>query len=307
MNIDQLKYFVDLAKTNSITTTAKRMFISQQALSESIKRLENELGCTLLSRSKTGIEFTDDGKMVLDYARNILEQHLQMEQNLQMKYNKNHLQGKLSIGVGPTVCNTFLPQLILKMHRQYPAIKLHVLEHSRDTILSLLRISELDFGLLGIYKNEDEAAVMVPTHKHLSVPLTFDNLQLKKLYSDPIVCVMSKNHPLSAYDVLNSQQLSNEPQTNYGTGITPFTFMHSPLVSTNAKIHQQFILEENLVCCMPYQAYLSQFNDRNFTYRSIIDYPPVINYLIYRNSVLEENEILYTRFIETALSVVTEL
>ncbi|MBQ2860056.1 MAG: LysR family transcriptional regulator, partial [Peptococcaceae bacterium] len=43
MNIDQLKYFADLAKTNSITNTAKRMFISQQALSESIKRLENEV------------------------------------------------------------------------------------------------------------------------------------------------------------------------------------------------------------------------------------------------------------------------
>ena len=57
MNIDQLRYFADLAKTNSITNTAKRMFISQQALSESIKRLENEVGCTLVNRSKTGVEF----------------------------------------------------------------------------------------------------------------------------------------------------------------------------------------------------------------------------------------------------------
>ncbi|MBQ1188217.1 MAG: LysR family transcriptional regulator, partial [Peptococcaceae bacterium] len=54
MNIDQLKYLVDLAKTSSMNTTAKRMFISQQAISESMKRLEKELDCTLLTRSKTG-------------------------------------------------------------------------------------------------------------------------------------------------------------------------------------------------------------------------------------------------------------
>ena len=83
MNIDQLRYFADLAKTGSMNTTAKRMFISQPALSESVKRLEEELGCPLLLRSKTGITFTEDGKMVLEHALRILEQHEQIQQKLQ--------------------------------------------------------------------------------------------------------------------------------------------------------------------------------------------------------------------------------
>lgn len=307
MNIDQLRYFADLAKTNSITNTAKRMFISQQALSESIKRMENELGCTLVHRSKSGITFTEDGKYILEYAQKMLELHNEMEQHLQSKYNKDFLHGKLTIGVGPTISNVFLPKLMLKMHHQYPSVKLHVLEHSSNTILSLLRSSELDFGIFGIYTENNPEIVVSAMQKELSLPQTYEKLQLKKLYSDPMVCVMSKNHSLTAYQELTRAQLKDVPQTTYATDTISFTTNNSVHVSTNAKIHQQFILEEGVICCMPYQAYLSQFHDKNFSFRPISDHPPVINYLIYRETVLEENEALYTRFIETAQSLALEL
>ncbi len=307
MNIDQLKYFSDLAKTNSITNTAKRMFISQQALSESIKRMENELGCTLVHRSKAGITFTEDGKYILEYAKKVLTLHNEMEQHLQSKYNKEFLHGKLTIGVGPTISNVFLPKLMLKMHHLYPSVKLHVLEHSRDTILSLLRSSELDFGIFGIYTETNPEIYVSSMQKKLTHPQTYDKLQLKKLYSDPMVCIMAKNHPLAAYPELKRIQLKDLPQTTYATDTSSFTANNAVHVSTNAKIHQQFIIEEGVVCCMPYQAYLGQFHDKNFVFRPISDYPPVVNYLIYRETVLEENEALYTRFIETAQSLALEL
>ena len=307
MNIDQLRYFADLAKTNSITNTAKRMFISQQALSESIKRLENEVGCTLVNRSKTGVEFTDDGKLILNYAQQILELHTAMEQELQAKYNNDFLRGKLSIGVGPTVSNVFLPKLMLKMHHQYPSIKLHVLEHSSDTILSLLRTSELDFGIFGIYAETDPLKVISTAHLRLTNPQTFDKLKLIKLYNDPMVCVMYKNHPMTAHKLLTRQMLENIPQTNYATDTATFTISNAVHVSTNAKIHQQFMHEEGLVCCMPYQAYLTQFQDKNYVFRPISDHLPIENYLIFRDDLLDENEALYTRFIETAQLLAAEL
>lgn len=307
MNIDQLKYFADLAKTNSITTTAKRMFISQQALSESIKRLENEVGCTLVTRSKTGVSFTEDGKLILDYAKKILELHMELEEKLQSKYNKDFLHGKLTIGVGPTASNVFLPKLMLKMHRQYPSIKLHVLESPRESILSLLRTSELDFGIFGIYTETDSERFVGPEEKLLTSLQTFEKLHLTKLYTDPMVCVMYKNHPMTAQKVLTREQLKDIAQTNYATDATSFTVSNAVHVSTNARIHQQFMQEEGLICCMPYQAYLTQFQDKNFVFRPISDYPPVENYLIYRENLLEEDEALYTRFIETAQLLAAEL
>ena len=65
MHTDQMAYLIDVAKTGSINTTAKRMFSSQQAVSESLKRLEAELNCTILNRSKRGVSLTEDGKYVL--------------------------------------------------------------------------------------------------------------------------------------------------------------------------------------------------------------------------------------------------
>ena len=310
MNIDQLKYFADLAKTNSITNTAKRMFISQQALSESIKRLENELGCTLVNRSKTGVEFTDDGKAVLEYANKMLEQHKSLENHLQNKYNKNYLQGKLSIGVGPTVSNVFLPKLMLKMHRQYPDIKLHILEASRDAILSMLNTSDLDFGIFGVYTDENKTPLTSHLHKQLSDPQIVNKLQMQELYSDPMVCVLSQNHPLSVEKQLTRTQLDGIAQTNFSSEIDALSRFDNEnflCISTNARIHQQFILEENVICCMPYQAYISQFNDKHFTFRPIIDSSPVENYLFYRKSAFEENEILYTQFIEAAKILAKEL
>ena len=307
MNIDQLKYFADLAKTNSITNTAKRMFISQQALSESIKRLENELGCTLVNRSKTGVEFTDDGKLILDYAQKILDLHTEMEHHLQAKYNNNILRGKLSIGVGPTVSNVFLPKFMIKLNNKYPSIKLHFLENSSDSIVSLLRTSELDFAIFGIYTETDSEKSISALQQQLSYPQTFDKLKLIKLYTDPMVCVMHKNHPLTAQTVLNRAQLNDLPQTTYATESESFTVSNAVHVSTNAKIHQQFMLEEGLICCMPYQAYLTQFQDKHYVFRPISDYPPVENYLIYRETILEENEAIYTCFIETAQLLAAEL
>lgn len=307
MNIDQLNYFADLAKTNSITNTAKRMFISQQALSESIKRLENELGCTLITRSKTGVTFTEDGKTVLEYANKILEQHKLLERHLQSKYNKNYLQGKLSIGVGPTVSNVFLPKLMFKMHQLYPDIKLHILEAQRETIVSMLHTSELDFGIFGIYTDEDESTIV---RKRLADPKTLNKLQIEELYSDPLVCVMPQNHPLSSEKHLTLAQLEGIAQTNYSSSIDSLARpenRNSLCISTNAKIHQQFILEENMICRMPYQAYVSQFDDKRITFREIVDDSPVINYLFYRKSAFEENEILYTQFIETAKALAKKL
>ena len=91
MHSDQLLYLIDISKTNSINATAKRMFSSQQAVSESIKHLEAELNCTILNRSKTGVELTDDGKYVLSYATTMIEQYNFLRHHFQSNNQKSFL------------------------------------------------------------------------------------------------------------------------------------------------------------------------------------------------------------------------
>lgn len=82
MQITQLEYLVDLSETYSITNTAKRFYITQQAVSNSIKSLELELGVQLLNRSKKGVTFTPEGNLVLKYARKMLMNLDDMKQNI---------------------------------------------------------------------------------------------------------------------------------------------------------------------------------------------------------------------------------
>jgi len=72
MRIEQLQYLCDIKQTRSINKTAEHFFISQQAVSHSIKKLETELECTLLNRLSVGVEITPEGEIVVQYAEHIL-------------------------------------------------------------------------------------------------------------------------------------------------------------------------------------------------------------------------------------------
>lgn len=295
MNIDQLRYFADLAKTKSMNTTAKRMFISQPALSESVKRLEEELNCVLLIRSKTGIAFTEDGKMVLEHALRILEHHDQIRRNLQIKYDQEHLHGKLVIGVGPTINDTFLPDLLLEMHQCHPHITLSVLENSSDSLFSLLENSIIDIGLIGFSKTFPQG---------FSLSCVYDNYYIKKLFSDPIVCVMEKSHPLSMYKTLTREQLKNQKQTVYGNDASFITTVGALHISTNAKVHQQFMKNVGTICTMPYHAFLALYPQNEFVCKAVTDAEPVVTYLICNQSSLEKSPELFQAFIDIS-SIVT--
>ena len=68
LRIEQLRYFLEVATSRSISTAAQNLFISQQALSTSLRKIEAELGLTLVVRSKTGIVLTEDGRLFAQYA-----------------------------------------------------------------------------------------------------------------------------------------------------------------------------------------------------------------------------------------------
>lgn len=300
MNIDQMKYLADLAITNSMNVTARRMFISQQAVSDSVKRLEQELGCTLLNRSKTGISFTEDGKVILEHVQKMLKQFDYIEHYLHEKYNKDYVQGKLLLGAGPVVNETILPELLVRMHNKFPNISIHVAGNSIDTIIQLLKNAELDFILFS-YSKENQFDFQNINFETLHTDL--EAFEVHMLYIDPIVCVMPNNHPLSVQETVTTEEMSNHKQTAYSDDtsfITSKGYLH---VSTNIKIHQQFIKSEGTICSLPLRTYLTLFSPKEFTCKFITDALPVYVYLICRKDMKEKKEALYQDFIDTAVSL----
>lgn len=300
MNIDQLKYLADLAITNSMNLTARRMFITQQAVSDSIKRMEHELGCTLLNRSKTGISFTEDGKVILEHAQKILKHHNDIEHYLQEKYNKNYTEGKLFIGAGPVVNEVILPELLFRMHNRFPNINIHVASNSIESIIDLLRTGDLDFILFGYTKNNrfDFQSIDFDTvHQELEA------YALHRLYIDPLVCVMTHNHPLSVQETVSLADMNNYKQTVYSNDVSYVTNKGYQHVSTNIKIHQQFIKSEGTICSLPFRTYLTLFPQKEYTCKFITDAAPVHTYLICRKDMQQEKASLYQNLIDTAVSL----
>lgn len=85
MQIDSLKYFYEVAELKSISKVANNSHISQPALSHQLLKLEKELGAKLLERSNRGVELTEQGKIVYNYAKKILNYHNNMVQDVNIK------------------------------------------------------------------------------------------------------------------------------------------------------------------------------------------------------------------------------
>lgn len=90
MNINQLEYLLDISRTYSISNTAKRFFMTQQAMSSSIRQLEKELGYVLLKRNNKGILFTDEGKIFLTYAEKMLNDFAELKSHLDITANQEN-------------------------------------------------------------------------------------------------------------------------------------------------------------------------------------------------------------------------
>ena len=297
MNTDQMAYLIDIAKTGSINTTAKRLFSSQQAISESIKRLENELNCTLLIRSKKGVTLTEDGKYVLKQITAMYEQY----EDLQYYFNLRHntLNGSLKIGVAPLATAIFLPDLLFNIYRNYPDVTLYTQELSIEEIFQQILQKELDFGIVGLSdQSEYQLENSQETYK--------DTLFLQPLFEDEICCVMHKHHPYAAYKTITDEQINQTKLTCYSlpTANNMSTYLH---ISNNTAIHQKFMKEEHTVAILPYQLFKQLYSPKEFLAIPLQNKISCTTTLVYSLADIYEENMLFQTFIDTAIDLARKI
>jgi LysR family cyn operon transcriptional activator len=142
--IRQLRYFLEVADAHSFSRAAQRLGVSQPAVSQQIRELENTLGTTLLQRKGKRISLTVAGQLFEARARAIL---LQVDQTVEdMTSEPRQLHGTLRLGVIPYLDIALMPKLLGHFAEAYPAIDLSVLEISSTDIETLLEEGRLDLG-----------------------------------------------------------------------------------------------------------------------------------------------------------------
>lgn len=145
MNIDLELYrvFYVVAKHKHMTKASEELCISQPAISQSIKKLEDQLGGTLFIRSNKGMELTSEGKMFYDYVKGALE----LINNAENEFTsfKDLSKGEIKIGASTTITKLVLMDTIKKFHDDFPNININITNDLTSNLIVDLQKGKLDF------------------------------------------------------------------------------------------------------------------------------------------------------------------
>ena len=132
MNIRNLEYFIKVVDTNSFTKAAEELFISQSAISQQIKALEDELGFPLMIRNRKGFELTQAGKYLYIEGKNIIANIKEIENHA--TYISKNNNKELKIGHVVNYGYQELKKALRIFSAKYPEIKISIKDGTHDTI-----------------------------------------------------------------------------------------------------------------------------------------------------------------------------
>ena len=145
-DLNLLKIFYTVALEESVSKASTKLHISQPAVSQNIKLLEQEIGFSLFIRTNKGVKLTNEAKEVLNYCKTIFRQLDLLNQTLQ---DLSTLEaGILNIGASDTICKYYLIDILKKFEDEYPKIRYRVTNCTTNESLKLLKQHEVDIALV---------------------------------------------------------------------------------------------------------------------------------------------------------------
>ena len=163
MDIRVLKYFLAVAREQSFSTAAERLFLSQPTLSRQLKELEDELGKTLLVRSNKGVTLTEEGIILRKRAEEIIDLMDKTEQ--EVRQSNDSVSGTVYIGAGETYAIKLIADTAHHLKADYPGIHYSFFSGNGTDVMEKLDRGLMDFGL--IFGNIDRTryeVIEIPLH-----------------------------------------------------------------------------------------------------------------------------------------------
>ncbi|MDQ7916884.1 LysR substrate-binding domain-containing protein [Mesonia sp. MT50] len=189
MTIQQIKYFLILAKELHFWKTAEKVFISQSSLSRQIQSLEDEMGVQLFERDKRNVKLTDTGKFLQEHWSIMIKDLDQIHR--QAKKINEGTSGFVSISYPGSIAFKFLPNFLEILNSNLPDLKLELTEPTDENHEKLL----LDY--------QTDIAFSRDKIEHINI----DSL---KLYAEPICLVVPNNHWITEESLKNLNGLKDE-------------------------------------------------------------------------------------------------
>ncbi|MFJ4156625.1 transcriptional regulator CynR [Pseudomonas sp. NPDC089752] len=182
-----IQYFLAVAEHHSFTRAAAALHVSQPALSQQVKQLEESLGAQLFDRSGRTTRLTDAGEVYLQYVRRASQE---LQEAKRAIHDVSDLsRGSLRVAVTPTFTSYLIGPLVEAFHSRYPGIILNLREISQERMEALLLADELDVGIAFEQAHAQDIEAL---------PLLVETLAL----------VVSRTHPLAENQSIGLQTLS---------------------------------------------------------------------------------------------------
>ena len=160
INLDLYRIFYIVAKNGSISAAADILYISQPAITFQIKKLEEQLGVSLFTRTKRGVILTDEGSTLFEYVEKAMNDINNGESALSNL--KNLDSGIIRIGSSTTVCKHVVMPYLEKFHELYPKIEIQIVNNLTTNLIKDLRNGNLDILFLNLPMNEDKDLKITP-------------------------------------------------------------------------------------------------------------------------------------------------
>jgi LysR family nitrogen assimilation transcriptional regulator len=146
MDFKQLKAFLTVADTGSVTRASELLHVVQPAVSRQLKLLEEDLGCALFERERHGMVLTEQGQELASYARRAFGE---LEKaRLQLAGTQDEVTGLVTIGLLPSTCDVVSSALVAALASRYPGIKLRLTVAYAGTLRPWLVSGQVDVALL---------------------------------------------------------------------------------------------------------------------------------------------------------------
>ncbi len=199
MEIRQLRYLVALSEERNFTRAAAREHIAQPALSQQIRRLEEELGLTVVERTTRRVSLTEAGELLVARARTILAEVEAAQAEIESLSGVHT--GRVSIGAMHTMGPVDLSVALAVFHQRHPGVELTVREQSSEELAEMLRIDELDLAFLSVTER-------VESH----------GLGLHQLLSEELVVILAADHALAGRPEIRMAELAREEFVSWREG-----------------------------------------------------------------------------------------
>src|SRR5690625_1292304 len=189
MNLRDLRYLVALAEHRHFGHAAKACFVSQPTLSTQIRKLEDELGVTLIERTPRNALLTEAGHDIARRARSVLDEGEQIR-NVARRASDPEA-GTVRLGIFPTLGPYLLPHVVPLVHQRFPRLELLLVEEKTEVVLERLGEGRLDAGI-----------VALPVHD--------EHLHAELLFQEPFLLAVPQSHHLARKRLLKLDDLANE-------------------------------------------------------------------------------------------------